>query len=114
MTAPSVAAWEAFLSTIRDELLTSARAHPKEPASRVLDNGWRFAVSVSDRGRVGYRFRAWNDGQTVQVDFLLEARRLASLLGAESWKIEESKRAAFLEVLYIAPADSPVPPKEAA
>jgi len=106
--------WETKLLAIRDRLETRATEHRGMPQKATLENGWQLGILVDRDGRRTYQFRRFNDRAVEWLDFLVGARRLARVLGAGAWEISRSDRKGWFEVEFIAPAEPPASPSEAA
>jgi hypothetical protein len=107
------AAEEVELAPHFERLVQEACRLPGQWASTVLVSGWKFMVLCCANGHHAIRFRTGQVPGMVWLDFLVEARRLATLLGCTGWKLDESDRRAFFEVSFISPAPMPAFSQEA-
>ena len=94
---------EAELRPHFDRLLAEACRLPGEWASVTLRSRWSFLVLCAANGHHAVRFRTTDVLNLDYLEFLAEARRLASLLGASAWKLDKSQRTAVFEVSFLSP-----------
>lgn len=94
---------EAELRCHFERLLAEACRLPGEWAGVTLRSGWTFLVLCAANGHHAFRFQLRDPLAPDYFDFLVEARRLAALLGASGWTIDKSDRFAVFEVSFISP-----------